>query len=235
MVKKKPEKQEMPPKHPEAESKGLICGACQWFSAGFNGNSCQKTRLVEFDTMACREFTLPLDDPFHEIVIKDKYIHGIREDLRRPRFNIDESISEEMRGYVIDTDLTKYSFGSVQDMEAISDTLKKIIQYRSRLSSIYTTLIDVKYDFEARQQHYNLWLNSKYACIRELRNDTMRKAAMARILPEIIDISRSLEMNLALAKHAEEHLENNERTLSKILGSSEKLWFSKEDRWKKTH
>ena len=42
------------------------------------------------------------------------------------------------------------------------------------------------------------------------------------------NINKTIEKNLVTAKHIEDHLENNERTLSKILGSSEKLWFSRD-------
>jgi len=227
MVKKKPLQEKMPQQHPEAEAKSLMCGSCQWFTAGFNGNTCQKTRMVSFDTLACKEFTLPLDDPFYPIV-QDKYIQGIREALRSPKFLIDESILIEMRGYIIEDDFLKYKFGSKQDLEAINITLKKIIQLRSRISTIFTSLIDVKYEFDELQNHTNLWLYSKYNTIRELKNDIMRKAILMRILPEIIDISKTIDKNMATAKYIEEHLENNERTLSKILGSSEKLWFARE-------
>lgn len=226
MVKKKTEK--MPPQHSEAEAKSLMCGSCQWFSVGFNGANCQKIRSVEFNTMACREFTLLLEDPFYDIVTKDKYIQGIRDEMRSPKYIIDDSILVEMRSYVVEDDFAKNSFGTTQDLEAINVTLKKIIQFRARISTLYTSLIDVKYEFEELQKHSDLWLYSKYSCIRELKNESMRKAAMMRILPESIDITKTLEKNLVTAKYVEEHLDNNERTLTKILGSSEKLWFSKE-------
>jgi len=219
--------QEMPPVHPEAEAKSLMCGSCQWFISGFNGNNCQKTRYVTFDTIACREFTLPLDDPFFPIV-QDKYIQGVRESIRSPRFTIDNSILVEMQGYIIDDDFTKYRFGTKQDLEAINITLKKIIQLRARMSTLFTSLIDIKYELEELLDHSNLWLYSKYASIRELKNENMRKAILLRIIPEVIDISKNLEKNMATAKYVERHLENNEMTLAKILGSSEKLWFSKE-------
>ena len=126
MVKKKP--QVMPPEHSEAEARNLKCGSCQWFSAGFNGVTCKHTRSVSIDTVACREFTEALEDPFSEIVLTDKYIQGIRESLRSPKFIIDDSILVEMRGYIIEDDFLKYKFGSKQDLEAINTTLKKIIQ-----------------------------------------------------------------------------------------------------------
>ena len=225
MVRKK--LQEKPPQHPEAEARSMMCGSCQWFTAGFNGANCQKIRSVTFDSLACREFTTPFEDPFQPIVL-DKYIQGVRESLRSPRFLIDESILTEIRGYIIEDDFTKYKYGSKQDLEAINNTLKKIIQLRSRISTIYTSLIDVKYEFEELQNHCNLWLHSKYESVRDLKNESIRKAVLMRIAPEIIDISKNLEKNMAAAKYIENHLEKNEMTLGKILSSSEKLWFSKE-------
>ena len=225
MVKKKP--QEMPPQHPEAEARSIMCGSCQWFASGFNGANCQKTRSVSIDTLACREFTFPLDDPFFPI-IQDKYIQGIRENLRSHKFLIDDSILVEMRGYIIEDDFLKYKFGTKQDLEAINITLKKVIQLRSRISTIYTSLIDIKYEFEELQNHSNLWLQSKYESIRDLKNESIRKAVMFRVVPELVEISKNIEKNMTTAKYIENHLEKNETTLSKILSSSEKLWFSKE-------
>lgn len=226
-AKKKIPTQEMPPVHPEAEAKSLMCGSCQWFMAGFNGSNCQKVRSVSFDTLACREYTLPLDDPFYPIV-QDKYIQGIREALRLPKFIIDDSILVEMRGYVIEDDFNKYKFGTKQDLEAINITLKKIIQLRARISTIFTSLLDIKYELEELLDHSNLWLYSKYSSVRELKNEGMRKAVLLRILPELIDINKNLEKSISLSKYVEKHLENNEMTLAKILSSSEKLWFSRE-------
>ena len=133
-----------------------------------------------------------------------------------------------MRGYIIEDDFTKYRFGTKQDLEMMNITLKKIIQLRSRISTIYTSLLDTKYDFDELQNHSNLWLYSKYESIRDLKNDGMRKAVLMRIIPEIIDINKTIEKNIATAQYIEKHLEKNEATLTKILGSSEKLWFSKE-------
>jgi len=225
MVKKK--QQEKPPQHPEAEAKSMMCGSCQWFAAGFNGANCQKIRLVTFDSIACREFVLPFDDPFQPI-IQDKYIQGVREALRSPKFLIDESILTEIRGYIIEDDFTKYRYGTKQDLEAINTTLKRVIQLRSRISTIYTSLIDIKYEFEELQNHCNLWLHAKYDSIRELKNESIRKAVLFRIVPEVIDISKNIEKNMTAAKYIENHLEKNEMTLGKILSSSEKLWFVKE-------
>ena len=165
---------EKPPQHPEAEAKSMMCGSCQWFLAGFNGSNCQTDRLVDFDSLACREFTPPFNDPFQHI-IQDKYIQGIREALRSHKFLIDSSILTEIRGYIVEDDFIKFKYGTKQDLESVNLTLKRIIQFRSRISTIYTSLIDIKYEFEELQNHCNLWLHAKYESIRELKNESMRK------------------------------------------------------------
>jgi hypothetical protein len=216
-----------PGKHPEADAKHIMCGSCFWFTAGFDGKNCQKLRTVEVTTPACIEFTLPLEDPFIEIT-KDKYISGIREVLRSNKFKIDESILQELRSYVIEDNFAKNRFGTQQDLEAMNLTLKRLIQHRARLSNIFTSLIDIRHEFDELIDHSHLWLYSKYSIIRDLKSENMRKTICMRILPETIAISKQLEKYMATAKYIENHLECNEQTLIKILNSSEKLWFSRE-------
>jgi hypothetical protein len=217
----------MPAKHPEADAKNIMCGSCQWFLAGFNGKNCQTVRGVKYNTAACKEFTLPLSDPYFHI-IQDKYIQGIREVLASSKFKIDASILEELRSYIIDDDFTKFRFGTVQDLEAMNLSLKKIIQLRSRVSTIYTSMMDIKHEYEELQYHCQLWLVSKYEIIRDLKSEGLRKVVTLRLLPEMINISKNIDKNIIVAKHIDDRLESNERTLSKILSSSEKLWFSRE-------
>jgi len=217
----------MPAAHPEAEGKNLTCGSCQWFTAGYKGNHCQKRRGVDHHTLACKEYTLPLEDPFMDI-IQDKYIQGIRRNLRTNRFKVDVSITEELRSAVIGDDLIQGTFGSKQDLEGIAEVLRKVISLRSRVSTIYTSLLDVKHEMEEVIQHCHMWLYSKYSShMKELKNDTMRKSAIHRVLPELMHLQKVVEGNLALAKYTDDRLDANERTLSKIIGSSEKLYFSK--------
>lgn len=217
----------MPSQHPEAEAKNIMCGSCQWFSAGFNGQTCQTTRNVKTTTLACSEFTSVLNDPFFNIT-QDKYIQGIREVLRSKKFKIDNNILDELKSYIINDNFSKYRFGTVQDLEASNLALKGIIQLRARVSTIHTSLMDIKYDFEELNNHCQLWLYSKYESIRDLKSEAMRKVILYRLLPEIIHIQKDLDKCLATAKYVENHLECNEQTLIKILNSSEKLWFSRE-------
>jgi len=219
----------IPQTHPEAEAKNLRCPSCYWYAIGFDGRNCQNVRNVSSNTYACIEYLHPSDmqDPFMSIV-QDKYIQGIRSVLKSPKFKIDPNILEELRGYVIEDDFTSYKLGTQQEIEAIANTLKKVIQLRSRVSQLYTSMVDIKYEFDELQTHCLLWLYSKYSIIRDLKSEGMRKIIVSRLIPESIHIGKNIERNITTAKHMDDKLESNERTISKILGSSEKLWFSRE-------
>lgn len=215
-----------PPDHPDAETKGLLCGNCQWFSAGFDGNNCHKIRKVEIDTVACIEHTKVMADYFHSI-INDKYIEGLRNAIQHPKFKINaETLIEELKGYQISDDISKYRVGTQQRLEVIDQLLARVISYRSRVSQIYTTLIDIQYDIKQLLSYSNLWLHSKYQVIRDLKNEQARSAAQDRILPEFLPITKNIDKVMAIAKHVDEKLTENEWTLKAILSGSEKLWQS---------
>ncbi len=200
----------MPPVHPEAELRSLVCGSCQWYMAGFEGDNCQRRRGVEVDTPACQEYTIPMEDPFYEI-IRDKYIQRIRREIVSERFKIDSSIIVELRSYIQTENLNKYKFGTQQDLEGINTFVKKIIYYRARVSNIYTSLLDVKYDFDEVISHANLWLYSKYPVVQTLKNETARRSAFQRIMPEMIEVQKDIDKNLATAKYIDDYLDSNER------------------------
>lgn len=217
-----------PKVHPNAKSGTLVCGRCQWFASGFNGATCQKIRDVQIDTPACVEFKEYLEDQFHE-VMDDKYIHGVRESLRGNRFKLNEqAILEELRTYNLDHNLMQFTYGSTQDLESVGVAMRKIVAYRARVSSIYTSLIDMQHDLDEIMSQASLWLYSKYPMIRDLKNETQRKAAFDRLVPEQIFISKSISKLMATSKYVDEKLDSNERALGRILSSAEKLWFSKE-------
>jgi len=216
-----------PKVHPEAASRGWVCGQCQWFASGYN-QTCEKLRAVEIDTPACIEFTAYLEDYYHEI-IDDKYIHGLRAALRGNRFKINETaLLEELKQYNIDVDLAVNKLGTLQDMEAITGAIKTIVGYRSRVVAIYTSLLDLQHDMEEMMSHASLWLYSKYETMRDLKNEGMRQAAFDRLLPEKIAIQKNISKLVATAKYMDEKLDSNERALGKILSAAEKMWFSRE-------
>jgi len=212
----------------EAEAEDTRCGHCQWYKAGFgDSGNCSVTREVEAFTYACVEYTEPLQDGFYEI-INDKYVMGVRKRLASPRFNLDDSLLEELRGYVVEEEFSQHRFGSQQDLEEINRYLRKIVVNRSRVSTIYTSLLDTKYDFEELIQHAELWLYSKYPKMTNLKNEVMRRAALDRLVPEQIPLRKKLKKFSAVAEYIDKKFESTEFTLSKILASSEKLLFSRE-------
>ena len=221
-----PKFEPMPETHPEAEHFGYTCASCQWFTAGFNGMNCQRRRGVNANTKSCVEYVLPLDDYFHDLV-QDKYVVGVREAIAVGGFIVDDSVLKEVRSYILEGDFSKYSFGSTQDLQAMTEHLKKIIQYRARVSNIYTNLLDMKHDLDALVGHALMWLYAKYSVMRNLKNENARRAALHRLVPGLIQSQESLEKAIATTKHIDEKLDANERTLGKILSASERLWFSK--------
>lgn len=218
-----------PGQHPEAEAEDVRCGTCQWFKAGFgDSGSCQKNRDVVETTYACFEYTQPLMDTFQDIAT-DKYVLGIRQKLRTNRFRLDgESILEELRSYIIEQDLTKSKLGTKQDMQEINQYLRKIIANRSRVSMIYTSLIDTRHELEELEHYAELWLYSHYAKMTNLKNESMRRSAMYRILPELVPIKKNLKKLMATGEYIDKKLDTAEHTLAKILQSSEKLLYSRE-------
>ena len=218
-----------PGQHPEAEAEDVRCGMCQWFKAGFNNSGdCNKSRDVQADTYACVEYTQPLLDSFQDIAT-DKYIIGIRQKLRTNRFRLDgESILEELRSYIIEQDLTKSKLGTKQDLQQVNGYLRLIIANRSRVSTIYTSLIDNRHELEELEHYAELWLYSHYAKMTNLKNESMRRSAMFRIIPELVPIKKTLKKLMATAEYIDKKLDTAEHTLAKILSSSEKLLFSNE-------
>jgi hypothetical protein len=220
-------KEPMPPTHPEAATKDLTCGRCQWLNSGFNGQNCFLSRQVELTTPACIEFTERLKDPFHEI-LRDKYILGIREALKTRKYNLNESLVDELRGYIVEDNLSDLNYGDSKDIVRLSRILGEIISHRGRVTTIYTQALETKYDMEEMSDQISLWLYSKYAVIRELKNEVQRKAAENRLLPELMPIRKNLHKVLDLAAHLDNRLDATERTIRTILDSTEKLWYSKE-------
>jgi hypothetical protein len=218
-----------PKVHPEAISGDMVCGQCQWFVSGFKGQNCKTVREVVVDTPACVEFVPHVSDFYEEISLADKYIIGIRQAMLSNKFKLDEStLIDELKSYMVEMDLRHKPYGTQQDLEAISQAIRQIIAYRSRVSSIYTSVLDLKHELEELMRHASLWLYSKYSNLQELKNESYRKAAFDRILPESIQLSTTLEKLSAVARYVDEKLDGNERALGKIISSAEKLWFSKE-------
>ena len=219
---------DFPGEHTEAEVRSLVCGACQWFYSGYDGNTCAKIRKVEPKTVACIEFTSKLKDPFSEIA-KDKFILGLRDKLRLPRYKVADSFLIELQGYIVDDNFGDMSYGKQQDLIALSSGLAKIISHRSRVSLIYTQMIDLQHDIKKLQKEANMWLYSKYSSIRDLKNELMRESAMDRVIPELPGVVVPLEKIIATARYLDEKLDSNERTIRAILSSAEKLWYSTEN------
>lgn len=218
-----------PGQHPEAEAEDVRCGSCQWYKAGFEmSGNCSATREVEAGTYACLEYTEPLVDAFSDIA-NDKYMLGVRQKLNTPRFRIDgANIVEELRGYIVEHDISGGKLGTRQDLQQVNIFLRKVVTNRARVSTIYTSLIDTRHELEELEQYSELWLYSNYPKMTNLKNESIRRAAIFRILPELVPIRKNLKKLMATAEYIDKKMDSTENTLAKILASSERLMFSRE-------
>jgi hypothetical protein len=216
-----------PQDHPNAAAKNLVCGMCQWFGNGLNGEDCQKTRAVAFTSTACVEYSSPSDNLYHACE-QDKLIREARTQLQKPTFRLSDTILDELRGYVLDPDLAAHPFGTQAELNELVASIKKIVAYRARVATIYSTLVETEYNFQQLFKQAEAQLYSHYATIRNLKNDTQREAAINKIIPEVLTIRTRLKKMLATATYVDEKLKETEGSLRSVLSVSEKLFFSRD-------
>jgi hypothetical protein len=204
----------------------LTCGQCQWYSAGYNGQNCQKTREVLAETTACPEFTEVLTDPFHAVA-KDKYVVGVRQEMKSSRFRINPDLFDEIRGCIVSYTFQKRDLANAHDMLQLQEYLTTIVSNRSRISSIFTHAIDVSADVEGLIDKLQLWVYSKYEIMRELKNEGLRKAAFNRLMPEYVDVNRDIQKLMETARYVDKKLQEDEGTIRAVLTSADKVWFSR--------
>lgn len=215
----------MPPKHPEADHKNLTCGSCQWFSAGYAGNNCQKTRGIEVLTPACIEFQVIQADPF-SIFSKDKYIAGVRQELLNIKSSkIHENWRMELSGYNLDIDNINFAAGQHAEVSSLKESLKKIVGYRFRVTEIMSTIVVEETELEKLEEKVYVWLISKYPEVREYKNEKLKQVALSRSMPELIDIKYEVSKTLKLAKFIDGKLDKNDSTLQNLLKASASTYF----------
>lgn len=215
----------IPPKHPEADFKNLTCGACQWFSAGYCGNNCQKTRGVQVLTPACIEYQLAQSDPFSQYC-KDKYIQGVRADLQKViSSKVQANWRSELANYNVDIDNINFATSSHTEAITIKESLKRVIGYRFRVTEIMSTIIVDETELEKLEEKTYIWLISKYEEIREFKNEKLKQVAIARAIPEITDIKSDINKTLKLAKFIDGKLDKNDSTLRDLLKASSATFY----------
>jgi hypothetical protein len=220
--------EKMPREHPEAKTRNLTCGSCQWINSGFENKTCSNSRGVGVSTTACVEYTEVYEDRFYDIA-RDKWILDLRKRLKQNKFKISDSLINEIDGYIVDFDYTNFQFGSKQDLEATAKTLLKIVSFRARISTIYTSALDIKSELDEVIHYANLWIQSKhFGVMKELRNEEARQAALHRVLPEVIPIQTKLSKILQKSKLLDDKLNANEWTLRSVLETASRLVYSKE-------
>jgi len=218
---------ELPKQHPESQVKGLTCGLCQWFMTGYKNQTCRNVRGVEVNSPACIKYSEIKEDPYHDMN-DDEYLCDIRSELKNGRFTFDPNPPlNELRALSESISISGKQYGTLQDLEALDQTLRRVVTSRSRVSSIYTYAIDIEQDLAEITKTIKVWLASKYPSYSAAKNETIRTAAFYRAVPELITIEANVDKLRITAKYVDDKLSSVEFTIRAIFSSSEKLWFSR--------
>ena len=215
----------MPKNHPEASIRKLVCGGCQWFTAGYEGEDCRKLRDVEATTTACIEFKPIFSDPYHD-ASSDKFIAGIRTKLTSNYFLIDPKVIVEIKGYVVNLETLVDGMGRNAEFNALNSALKKVVAYRARVTDILSDCIELKSHLNRLVDQANMWLYSKYEVFRELKNDKQRQAGFDRVIPEYSPVATQMDILIKTVELVDGKLDKQERTIKSILESNLKLVYS---------
>jgi D-ribose pyranose/furanose isomerase RbsD len=166
-------------------------------------------------------------DPFLQIS-QDVNLIELSTSLNSPRFMLSDSLLDELRHYSISEEMLNNSFGSSQDVQAITQCLKNVVIFRHRVGQIHTMLIDLHHDLEELNHTVQTYLYRKYSVYRNLKNEVQRNSAVDSALPDFYKVNSRVLKFLEIAKYVDEKLDKNEFTLRAILQSSERLLYSKE-------
>lgn len=215
------------PIHLEAEKKKLVCGSCRWYSVGYKGITCRKTRKVLLDTPACVEYEITtMKDPW-DIFRKDKYLTELRKDLAVVlSTNTFINFQMELSQYKVNLDTLDLSLGQHQSSFALQKALQTVVGHRYRVSEIFTQVITYKKDMDKFTEKTYIWLSSTYKEIREAKNEKEKQVGLNRAIPELLEIENLIEKTMDIAKYIDGKLDSNDRTIQLMLKSVGSTYFS---------
>ena len=214
------------PIHLEAEKRKLVCGSCSWYSVGYKGITCQKTRKVVLDTIACVEYKEGTKDPW-AIFRTDKYLSELRKDLVVTlSTGLFEGYRNEISGYNVEIDKLDFSLGQHQSSLALQKALQTIVGHRYRVSEIFTQVITYKKDLEKFIEKTYIWLASTYPEVRDAKNEKAKQVALYRAIPELLELESLIEKTMDIAKYVDGKLDSNDRTIQLMLKSVGSTYFS---------
>lgn len=213
--------------HPEAYSKFITCGSCQWFNVGYKGITCQKTRKVLVDTPACIEYRAGVKDPW-TIFRGDKYLIELRKDLSQMISDngVFNNYIVELANYNVKIEDLDLNLGQHQSALALQKALQTVVGFRFRVSEIYTQTLDYKRDMARFQEKIYIWLSSTYPEVRELKNEKAKQVALSRAVPELLEIQTVVDKTVDIAKYIDSKLDSNDRTIQQMLNSVKSTYYS---------
>lgn len=212
--------------HLEAEKRKLVCGSCRWFSVGYKGITCQKTRKVVIDTPACVEYQEGIKDPW-AIFRNDKYLHAMREDMVKVlETKSFEGYITELSTYIVKIEKLDFALGQHQSAYHLQVGLQTVVGYRARVSEIFTTIIGYNKELEKFKEKAYVWLSSTYSEVREAKNEKAKEVALYRAIPELMELEKIIEKTLDIAKYVDGKLDKNDMTIGNMLKSVSTTYFS---------
>lgn len=221
------EKKEAKPKeHALAQTKKLTCGSCQWFTAGYEGNNCQKTRGVVIDEPACFEYAEVKPDPFVEMA-KDKYIQQIRAEIRESlKVETYKALATEVQKFLIHIQTYSATAGQVKEAQVLKEALQMVVACRYRVSEIYTTALDHEAKLDKLKEKIYVWLLSRYSEMRDMKNEKLKQAAVYRVAPEILEFESEIGRLKKLSGYIDSKIDSNDKTIQKILDAVRSTYFN---------
>lgn len=215
-----------PKEHPLAQVKKLTCGSCQWFTAGYEGNNCQKLRGVVVDEPACYEYSEIKADPFAEMA-RDKYVQQIRSEIRETlKVEIYRNYATEVQKYLVHIQSYCATAGQAREAQVLKEALQVVVTCRYRVSEIFTVALDHESKLDKLKEKVYVWLLSRYPEMRDMKNEKLKQAAVYRVAPEILEFESEIGRLKKLAGYIDSKVDANDKTIQKILDAVRSTYFN---------
>jgi hypothetical protein len=210
----------------------LKCGGCRWFTVGFKGQTCQKTRLVAEDTRACIEYQPHKASPF-AMIEKDKFVAEMRKTMLVWTEETIKKYDLDIRSYKM---LSKKTPLSDPMAYVAEDKLAELGCMFDECQAAQERLLDLRYNISDKcvelksfSEEVQAYLFSQYQdFVQVLKNENERKAFYRAAAPELyraLDKMNNLSSKIELAH---ECLKSAHWALKGKLEAVNELWKARQ-------
>lgn len=187
----------------------LKCGGCRWFIHGFEGKTCQQTRLVKDDTRACIEFQPQKASPFTQFE-KDKYLIEMRKTMLVWTQDTIKKYDADIRGYRLLSKKTPLSdpmaYVSDEKLAELGTMFDECQASQERLLDLRFNINDKLIELEGFAEEVQSYMFSQYQdFVQVLKNETERKAFYRSAAPELyraLDKMKGLKNKIEMTHEA---------------------------------